>query len=163
VAGYAPARPDLPRHPAELTALLGVNASISELFAVQVNTLTYVLFSIVGLLLLRLIFRKTWIAVLIHWVLYVFVFVSAWPWGFVTIPVNGLFWYVFFFRFGWVSVAVGTFTVDLLNGFPLTADPSVWYRQAPIIAALVCGTLAIYGFKVSLAGRPVFKDLLVED
>lgn len=67
--GYTPPRPDLPRHPAELTALLGVNASLSELFAVQVNTLTFVLFMIVGLLLLRLLFRKTWLAVAVHWVL----------------------------------------------------------------------------------------------
>ena len=34
--------------------------------------------------------------------------------------------------------------------------------HAPILAVLVCMALAVYGFKVSLGGRPAFKDLLAE-
>ena len=96
----------------------------------------------------------------IHGALYVFIYASGF--GLTGITLWICLWYVVFFRFGWISILVGTFTNDLLNGFPLTTDPTVWYAHAPILAVLVCMSLALYGFKVSLAGRPLFKDLLPE-
>ena len=155
-----PPRPDLPRHPAELIALRGVSESLSEIFLIFVNISTHILFLIVALLLLRFVFRKTWLAVGIHGTLYVFIYSSGF--GFLGITLVICVWYVVFFRFGWVSILVGTFTNDLLRGFPLTTDPTVWYAHAPILAVLVCMALAVYGFKVSLGGRPAFKDLLAE-
>ena len=155
-----PPRPDLPRHPAEFIALRGVSESLSQIFANFVNISTHILFLIVALLLLRFIFRKTWLAVSIHGALYVFIYASGF--GLTGITLWICLWYVVFFRFGWISILVGTFTNDLLNGFPLTTDPTVWYAHAPILAVLVCMSLALYGFKVSLAGRPLFKDLLPE-
>lgn len=161
--GRAPLRPDLPRHPAELLALRGVSESVSELFVVQVNLLTHLLFIVGGLLLLRFVFRKTWLAVAIHGTLYVAVYASAWPLGLLTMPLWIGLWYFFFFRFGWVSVLVASLTADLLGGYPLTTHLSAWYAHAPILVVGVCLALALYGFRVSLAGRPAFKDLLAEE
>ncbi len=155
-----PPRPDLPRHPAELIALRGVSESLSEIFLIFVNISTHILFLIVALLLLRFVFRKTWLAVSIHGALYVFIYSSGF--GFLGITLVICTWYVVFFRFGWVPILVGTFTADLLRGFPLTTDPTVWHAHAPILAILVCMVLAVYGFKVSLGRRPLFKDLLPE-
>lgn len=159
--GTVPIRPDLPVHPAELIALRGVKESLGELFLVQVNISTNILYLILALVLLKLICRRTWLAVGIHAILYVFVYASI-GFGMVGIALWIGFWYLIFFRFGWVSILVGTFTQDLLSGYPLTIDLSAWYAHASILVAVVCLALTLYGFKVSLAGRPAFKDLLVE-
>jgi len=50
----------------------------------------------------------------------------------------------------------------LARPFPLTFDPTAWYAGNTILALVVAFGLAIYGFKVSLAGRPAFEDLLAE-
>ena len=159
--GAVPPRPDLPVHPAELIALRGVKESVGELFSVQVNISSHILYLIGALVLLKLICRRTWLAVGIHAILYVFVYASI-GLGMVGIALWIGLWYLIFFRFGWVSILVGTFTNDLLNGYPLTINLSAWYAHASILVAVVCLALTVYGFKVSLAGRPAFKDLLVD-
>ena len=140
-----------------------MSESLSELFSIVVNISTHILFLFIALLLLRLLLRRTWLAVGIHWMLYSLVYASAFPMGFLTIPIFIALWYVFFFRFGWVTILVATLTGDLLAGYPLTTDLSAWYSHATVLIAVFCLALTIYGFTVSLAGRPVFKNLLAED
>jgi serine/threonine-protein kinase len=161
--GEIPPRPDLPRHPAEFIALRGMSESLSEFFAIVVNISTHILFLFIALLLLRLLLRKTWLAVGIHWMLYSLVYASAFPMGYLTIPMFIALWYFFFFRFGWVTILATTLTADLLEGYPLTTDLSAWYAYATILIIVFCLALTIYGFKVSLAGRPVLRNLLVEE
>ena len=72
--GGIPPRPDLPFHPATLLALRGVRESLAELIQIHINITTHILYLFVALLLLRLLFRRTWAAVIIHWSLYVFVY-----------------------------------------------------------------------------------------
>ena len=158
--GSVPGRPDFPRHPAELIALRGVKESLAELFAIQLNISIHILYLIVGLLLLRFVFRRTWLAVGIHAALYVFVYGSGF--GFLGMVLWIGLWYLVFFRCGWLSILVGTLTMDLLGGYPLTTDLWAWYAHASILVALFCLGLTLYGFKVSLGGRPVLKDLLAE-
>lgn len=158
--GSVPPRPDLPRHPALLLALRGVRESIAELIAVQINIATHILFLFIALLLLRLIFRKTSIAVGLHWMLYVFVYGSAF--GYLPIVIAITAWHIVFFRFGLVSIFVSTLITDALGGFPLTADPSAWHAYASFLVIGFCLALALYGFKTSLGKRPVFRDLLGE-
>jgi serine/threonine-protein kinase len=157
--GGAPPRPDQPVHPGELLALRGPSEALAELFAIQVNSLNHILLVIGGLLLLRFVFRRTWLAVLIHGTLYVFVWASAFPRGYLTLSVWICVWYVLFFRFGWTSIVVGTTLSQFLTGYPLTADLAAWYAHATILAVGFCLALTLYGFKVSLGGRPAFRDL----
>ena len=140
-----------------------MSEAIAEVFAVQVNILTYTLLLIGGLLLLRFVFRRTWLAVAVHGTLFVLVYASAYPRGFLTNSLWIGLWHFFFFRFGWVSVLVASVTADLLFGYPLTTHLSVWYAHGSILVICVCVALAVYGFRVSLAGRPAFKDLLAEE
>ena len=51
---------------------------------------------------------------------------------------------------------------DLLRHFPLTFDLSAWTSSSAVPAVLMIAALTAYGFKVSLAGRPAFKDLLAD-
>ena len=158
--GNVPPRPDFPHHPAELLALRGVKEAVAEILAVHVNIVTHVMFLFVGLLLLRLIFRKTSIAVAAHWTLYIVIYGPGH--GYIPIALFITAWHLLLFRFGWVSILVATLVTDLLIGFPVTADIGVWYGYAPILVAAICLALTIYGFKVSLAGKPAFRDLLAD-
>ena len=54
------------------------------------------------------------------------------------------------------------FVADLLRHFPLTFDLSAWTSSSAVPAVLMIAALTAYGFKVSLAGRPAFKDLLAD-
>jgi serine/threonine-protein kinase len=158
--GSGPSSPDLPAHPATLLALRGIREALAELLAVQVNITTHVLFLLVALLLLRFLLRRTWLAIAAHWAGYVLVYSSAF--GFAPIAFWITLWHFFFFRYGWVTILVGTFIADLLIGFPLTSDLSAWHAHATILAAAACLGLAGYGFRVSLGRRPAFRDLLAE-
>jgi hypothetical protein len=42
--------------------------------------------------------------------------------------------------------------------FPITADFSVWYAGASLFALLSVAAMAAFGFRTSLAGRPLFAD-----
>jgi serine/threonine-protein kinase len=158
--GSVPPRPDFPYHPAELLALRGVRESVAELLAIQINIATHVLFLFIALLVLRVLFRRTWIAVVVHWFLYVFVYGSGFGYVPIAIIITG--WYLVFFRFGWVSIFVATLVGDALGGFPLTANPSDWHAYVSFLVVGFCLALALYGFRVSLGNRPVFRDLLAE-
>jgi hypothetical protein len=73
-----------------------------------------------------------------------------------------LFWFILI-RFGLVSMLVGFTVQSLLGVMPLTFDLSAWYAGSTWITVLVIAALTAWGFYVSLAGRPVFKDGLLSD
>ena len=95
-----------------------------------------------------------------HWTLYIVIYGPGH--GYIPIALFITAWHLLLFRFGWVSILVATLVTDLLIGFPVTADIGVWYGYAPILVAAICLALTIYGFKVSLAGKPAFRDLLAD-
>jgi hypothetical protein len=136
-----------------------MSEALAQVFAVQVNLLNHILLLIGGLLLLRFVFRRTWLAVALHGTLYVLVYASAFPRGYLTLSVWIGLWYLFLFRFGATSVLVATVVLQLLLGFPLTTEGSAWYAHATLLVAGVCLATTLYAFKVSLGGRPAFADL----
>jgi hypothetical protein len=48
------------------------------------------------------------------------------------------------------------------GSFVLTTDFSTWYAGRSLLAILVFAALAVYGFWISLAGRPLFKDEILD-
>jgi hypothetical protein len=153
-------KPYLPPHPAELLALRGFRESVAELIVIHINIATHVLFLFSALLLLRLIFRKTGIAVAIHWLLYVLIYGPAM--GYLPIAVVFTGWHILFFRFGWVAIFIATLVGDVLLGYPLTADPSAWHAHVSYLLTGFVLALAVYGFRISLGNRPLFHDLIGE-
>jgi hypothetical protein len=61
-------------------------------------------------------------------------------------------------RFGLVALIASSFALELLIMFPITADFSVWYAGASLFALLSVAAMAAFGFRTSLAGRPLFAD-----
>jgi hypothetical protein len=72
-------------------------------------------------------------------------------------------WFLFFLRFGWVTVVVAIFVTDVLQSYPLTVELSAWYAHPTYLALAVVIALTLYAFKVALGGRPAFGDLLGEN
>ena len=162
--GNVPPRPDLPPHPGELTALTGLSDAVSQTFATVTNTTVTCLYIILGLLVLRLILRKMWLAVGAAFVLQTAIWAPGYPyWGFIPMGLYAGAWLYVFLRFGWLPAIVGAFVIELLQTYPLTVDVAAWYAYATYLVALVVLATAIYGFQVSLAGRPAFGELMAEE
>ena len=60
-------------------------------------------------------------------------------------------------RFGLLAGAVGALWPGIVTHVPLTADLSSWYAAPTIMALVVLGAVAIYGFRVALAGRSAIR------
>ena len=61
-------------------------------------------------------------------------------------------------RFGLLSLTAYLFTSTVLRIMPMTPDLSVWYAQHMFLALAVLAAFATYAFRITLAGRPVWKD-----
>jgi hypothetical protein len=64
-----------------------------------------------------------------------------------------------FLRFGLLALVFGNFFGHFLE-FPLTADSSAWYAGTSLFLLLVLAALAVYGFRIALAGQPLFSASL---
>ena len=113
----------------------------------------------------RVIFRKPWLAAL--------VFVTFWSvlkaYGehhlFLIVPAVVAVYSIAAFvvlRFGFVALAVGAFTADLLSSVPITTDFSSWYIGAPIFVFSLIAVFAAWGCYTALAGQKLVKEHLFE-
>jgi hypothetical protein len=59
------------------------------------------------------------------------------------------------FRSGILSFVVAMLVVTVLTQFPLTTDLTAWYGAGTVVAILLPIALALYGFRVALAGKPL--------
>jgi serine/threonine-protein kinase len=63
-------------------------------------------------------------------------------------------------RFGLIAVITALFVTFLAPGIPSTFDMSAFYAPQAMLGMLVLVAMAVYGFRYSLAGQPVFRDTL---
>jgi serine/threonine-protein kinase len=115
------------------------------------------------LVILRLLLRRTWLAVAVLFVLGIGAYWPAYSSPTVYLIFISLSLVVFIgvlFRYGFLSVVVTSAVGALLTGIPMTFQVSSWTFGGTVAAlALVLG-LAIYGLRIALAGRPLFRDEL---
>ena len=121
--------------------------------------------SVMLLLVLRVLTRRTWIAVGLTTFLFFFIInpgqgnLLPFVIGFVFIA--SLHWFVLF-RFGLLAVVVGSTVGDLFLNLPLTFDLTAWYAPTTLLVVALTLGLAGWGFWVALAGRPLFRDEILE-
>ncbi len=115
------------------------------------------------LFLLRLILRKEWLAA----VVLVAFFAGVSVVGSETPLIEASFWTLVYIsvvlvliRYGIVPYTIGFFVVQILQELPITRHLSAWYAPSGVFAIAVVAGLAIYGFRTTLEGRPLFKGLL---
>jgi len=65
-------------------------------------------------------------------------------------------------RLGVLPMVITDFVASVLTTFPLTTDLSAWYSGATLFALATVLVLAIWSFRVALAGRPVLRDEFLE-
>ncbi len=143
------------RRGAHLVAAL----AIDHTNAVLINSLFFVLI----LVILRVVLRRTWLAVAAFFVLAIGAYWPAYssPTAYLIFTsLNVAIFVLVLFRYGFLSLVVTNVVWFLLTDFPMTYQVSSWTFGGTVVAlALVLG-LAIYGLRIALAGRPLFRDEL---
>jgi serine/threonine-protein kinase len=66
-------------------------------------------------------------------------------------------------RVGLLSFIAAVLTNILLDHVPMTFDPGIWYAGASWLVLAVLASLALYGFRVALAGRAVFDGVWLKE
>ncbi len=116
--------------------------------------------------LLQLLLRKEWRAGGVF--VLIFVGVSAltgqWPWVdavFAAVAYGSLIFILI--RFGLMPLVTFFVANTALVTSPLTTHLTAWYALPTYISVGLILALAIYGFKVSLAGRPIFSGAALDE
>ncbi len=144
-----------------MASLRGLREASAALASVHAFNLYLVFLAIVMFLVLRLLLRRTWIAVAVTTVFNLVGFYPGaghpLPYVIAVLMAVGLFWLVLF-RFGLLPVLVGSAVQNLLDEFPLTFDLTAWYGHVTLLVLPVVVAVALWGFRVALAGRALFRD-----
>jgi hypothetical protein len=131
-----------------LGALLSPLRLGSYLIFVILDALQYALGAFFMLLFLRLIFRKTWLAVL---GLIAFSLLLAQSAGVVYAVAGAAFFFVVVLRLGLLSGAAMLMSQRLLTRIPLTLHLDTWYAGATIAVLLSVMALALWGWSSARA------------
>ena len=83
---------------------------------------------------------------------------SSW----VAIALFTIIWLAVLVRAGFVAAGVSLWFYLLLNATPMTRDLSSWYAGRMVVSLLVLAAMLVYGFLVSLGGKPLFARPLLE-
>ena len=67
------------------------------------------------------------------------------------------------FRFGILSTLAAFFILNLLTRMPLQFDPQSWSGRASVMTMIIAFAVALYGFTISLGGRPLFGQIFREE
>jgi hypothetical protein len=136
------------------------------LFGIHAQTVLDLFMPVMMFLILRLLLRRTWAAIGVVSFLVV-VMINPAP----GMPTPGfllgiglgitIFW-VTFLRLGFLCLFVAFSITDFLQILPLTLEFSSWHAGPTILYLLLMIGVAVYGFRISLAGRPLLRDQLAE-
>jgi len=113
----------------------------------------------------RVIFRKPWLAAVVFVAFWTVVQTYNEHHLFLIAPAYIAVYSIAAFvvlRFGFIALAVGIFTADLLSSLPITTDFSSWYIGAPIFVFAMVAALALWGCYTALAGQKLVKEHLFE-
>jgi serine/threonine-protein kinase len=145
-----------------MKSMLGPRAALSSLLYEHAQFVLLGFFLLTFLLLARLLLRRTWAAVLLWAATFLIVGGFQGPLGFVTFGCICAWYLATFFRLGLLPLMVMLGVVGAANSAPLTLDLSASWASGALIYSLLVLAVAIHGFRVGLAGRPMFRDVLQE-
>ena len=147
-----------------LNALLGVRAEVAGVFGAVPSAILIALLWFFMLFVLRLVLRKDWIAAAAFVLLLLLVIAASnattTPW--VDTPLSALALAIFAFallRFGLLAAIVNV-TAGQILALGALLDFSAWYAGMALLPFVMIALVAVYAFRVSLAGRKVFKQEL---
>jgi hypothetical protein len=133
----------------------------------SVGALGASLFTILGIVVLRLVLRRRWLALGVVW--FVLSLTTTYdmnlgfPWSMAFPLASGALLTVVAVRFGLLSLVVARFTWGILESTPLTLDVSHWSAAASNWTLALLVVLTLFGFYASRAGQPLFGSILGEE
>jgi serine/threonine-protein kinase len=145
-------------HPGGLDALMGMRFIAAGFLGQLAGSVMFAFGTFFLMFLLRLILRKEWLAASV----FVAIFVAD------KGLADGEFWEVPVFfviyavlallllRYGIVPLIVSVLTANCLLNAPATLDFSSWYIASALVSLLVFLGIAFYGFRCTVAGKPLF-------
>jgi serine/threonine-protein kinase len=155
------ATPPIPPFPWD-TTLVGPRAVAAHLFNPAI-AMFFALAEAMLFFLLRAVLRREWLAAA------VFVLFFAVPSLLAGGLISGAFGLVMaaaeifvFLRFGLLAWVFANYFGHFL-AFPLTTNFSAWYAGSSLLVLLVLAAIAVYGFRIALAGRPMFSGAGLDD
>ena len=156
----------VPGHPVDfaLYSLEGIRGSLATLLTQATSALTGALVIFFLFFILKLLFRKNWLAATAMALLYCIPSLGA------TNPlIDALFTapfilaYLFLLqRFGLVCLAALVFTDQIANSMPIVMPLSAWYAEGGVIAIAAILIISAYGFQMARAGKPLFAESLLD-
>ena len=149
-----------------LQSLLGPGALASAVIINLANALLSSMMIMMMLLLFRVILRKQWLAVSTFFLLWTSILALGLDHSWVSIwfllIVHALM-LVVLLRYGLLA-SIAMFTFHLMSWrLVSTLDLSAWYSRGSLVTLLLLTALAAYAFYISLAGRPLFKDAILDE
>jgi serine/threonine-protein kinase len=153
--------------------LLGARASAATIARLLNSALTGGLALFLMLFLLRLLLRKQWLAALVFVAVFTF---NQYAQSQNTRPSQGIVLIAAFvlyamiygilvlimLRFGFFALMTTLFVVNSTSALFLTTDFGAWYGVSSLIIVVFVSALALWGFRLSLAGRPLFSGAVLE-
>jgi serine/threonine-protein kinase len=142
-----------PLHP-----LLGARMEMAQLLGMPASSIFEALLFFLVLFLLRVLLRKEWIAILVFIALITLVTTRTttpaidYPAQLLSIAILG---FVLLHMGLLASIIVAT--VEQLASLGGSLDFSAWWAGMAAVPFLVILAIAVYGFRTSLGGRPLFK------
>ncbi len=151
--------------PWSLEALRGTVPAWVTLAGLHTQALFEIVFPVTSLLIFRLLLRRTWAAMMAAGLLMTVLFYP--DSGSIPGYVVGMLlwlaiaWFVLF-RVGLLAFAAMFNVFRLIDQIPLTPHPAAWYLGATLLSLAFIIAPALYGFWISRAGRPLFRDDVLE-
>lgn len=148
------------------TLLAGIRQSIGGVFFVLSLSFITSVGIYVLMFVLRVITRRDWIAaalfVLLNSLPVIFLVPEKW-WlvGAISLIANGVAMFLLF-RFGMVVLLAWNLAAILISSSPMTLHLSAWYGTNALFSAAVLLVITFWAFRISLAGRPLFSEALLE-
>jgi hypothetical protein len=156
----------IPSFGADVRVLIGVSTLISRLFEVAANGLFTAMLAVLCFVVLRLIFRRTPLAIAVAALLLGLVqaqdlLTSGTPiWiGAIFLACGMAIIVTLVVRYGLLVTAVALAVADTLDGVPLTAAASHWSGTTSNMTIAVVLALTLFGFYASRAGQPLFGKI----
>jgi hypothetical protein len=113
----------------------------------------------------RVMFRKPWLAALAFVVFWIPIKAQGEHHLAVLIPSVVAVYAIAAFvvlRFGFIALAVGIFTADLLGSIPITTDLSSWYIGGTLFVFALIAAIAVWGWYTALGGQKLLKENLLD-
>jgi hypothetical protein len=142
--------------------VLGLRYKLSIVVVAIMGSITLGLLVLLLMLVLRVVLRPAWLAMLVSWLLLTVLQVAttgsdvSFPW--LITSISSAVVILLLTRVGLVAMIVSLFCSTLLVNSPITAHLRAWYAPSGTSAVAMVVALLVYAVFTVRAGRPIMGD-----